>query len=56
MCRQVGSIVSISITTAVMAAAGDPGVAQAIVYGIAAAALLIAMPVIARVPEHRGAW
>jgi MFS family permease len=54
--RQVGSIASISITTAILAQVADPGVVQAKVYVVFAVLLVIAMPIIARIPEHRGSW
>lgn len=56
MSRQIGTITTISITTAVVASAGDPGPAHALAYLTWAAILLLAMPVIARIPEHRGGW
>jgi EmrB/QacA subfamily drug resistance transporter len=56
MGRQVGTICSISIATAIIGPAADPGAAQAWVFAAAAALLLLAAPVITRVPEHRGAW
>lgn len=54
--RQVGSITAISITTAILAQIAHPGTAQAKIYTVFAVLLVVAMPVIARVPEHRGAW
>jgi MFS family permease len=54
--RQVGSIVSISITTAVLAQAAHPGHVQATVYVVFALLLIVCLPVIARIPEHRGSW
>lgn len=56
MGRQVGSITSISIATAVISHGTEPGLAQAYVFAATGALLLLALPVIARVPEHRGAW
>ena len=56
MGRQIGSITAISIATAVIAQAHDPGVAQARVYLGSAVLLVLAAPVIARIPEHHGAW
>ncbi|WHZ12044.1 MAG: hypothetical protein OJF60_002484 [Burkholderiaceae bacterium] len=53
---QVGSITTVSIVTAVLASANDPGATQAWVYAAAAVLLLAALPLIARVPEHRGSW
>jgi EmrB/QacA subfamily drug resistance transporter len=54
--RQAGSIASISITTAILAQSADPGAVQAKVFVVFALLLIVAMPVIARVPEHRGSW
>jgi MFS family permease len=54
--RQVGSIASISITTAILAQSIHPGAVQAKVYVVFAFLLLLCMPVIARIPEHRGSW
>ena len=54
--RQIGSIASISITTAILAQALHPGEVQAKVYVIFALFLIVCMPVIARIPEHRGSW
>lgn len=53
---QIGSIATISITTAILAAANDPGDAQAWVYFTVALLHIAALPLIARIPEHRGAW
>jgi EmrB/QacA subfamily drug resistance transporter len=56
MSRQFGTIIAVSIATAVIAGSSDPGDVQAWVYVAAAALLVAAMPLVARVPEHRGAW
>ncbi len=56
MALQVGSIVTVSVATAVIAGAQDPGMAQAWFYVAAALLFVVALPMIARVPEHRGAW
>ena len=53
---QIGAITTVSIVTAVLASANDPGAVQAWVYVAAALLLLAALPLIARVPEHRGSW
>jgi len=54
--RQVGQIAAVSITTAIIAQSAAPGPLQAKVF-IAFAILLVAcLPVIARIPEHRGSW
>jgi EmrB/QacA subfamily drug resistance transporter len=54
--RQVGQIASISITTAILAQAVHPAEVQAKVYVVFALLLIACMPVIARIPEHRGSW
>jgi MFS family permease len=54
--RQIGSIASISITTAILAQATDPGIVQAYVFAVFALLLVVCLPVIARIPEHRGSW
>jgi len=54
--RQVGQIAAVSITTAIIAQSAAPGQLQAKVYLAFAALLLVCLPVIARIPEHRGSW
>jgi uncharacterized membrane protein len=56
MCRQIGAITAISITTAILASADDPGHMQAWVYVVAALLLVAALPLITRIPEHHGSW
>ena len=56
MCMSIGTIVTISIATAILASSHDPGHAQAWLFAVAAALLVMALPLIARVPEHRGSW
>jgi MFS family permease len=56
MTMQVGTIISVSIDTAILASSHDPGVTQAWLFALAAAVLVLALPLIARVPEHRGSW
>lgn len=56
MDMQIGKIISISIATAIIASTDTPGTTQAWIYAVAAVILVAAMPIIARVPEHRGAW
>ncbi len=56
MALQIGSITAVSIATTFLAQAREPGVVQAWLY-VACAVLFVALlPLIARVPEHRGAW
>ncbi|MCD6732202.1 MAG: MFS transporter [Burkholderiaceae bacterium] len=53
---QIGSISTVSIVTAILASAHDPGGMQAWVYAAVALLLLAALPLVARVPEHHGSW
>jgi MFS family permease len=53
---QAGGIAVVSIATAAMTGAGHPAATQALVYGATAIAVLVAMPVIHRVLDHRGSW
>ncbi|MGC4112618.1 MAG: MFS transporter [Nocardioides sp.] len=56
MFRQFGSIVSISIVTTTLATSSDPGVTQAhLILGFCVV-LVLSLPLISRVPDHRGAW
>jgi len=56
MCMQLGTIATISLATAILAGAGQPAVAQVWIYMAAAIVFAVSLPLIARVPEHRGAW
>lgn len=56
MCMQIGTIITISIDTAILANSHDPGRTQAWLFALAAALLVAVFPLIARVPEHRGSW
>jgi MFS family permease len=56
MCMQIGTIITISIDTAILAGSHDLGRVQGWLFAIAAALLIAALPLIARVPEHRGSW
>jgi MFS family permease len=56
MCMSIGTIITISIDTAVLASSHDPGRVQAWLFAAAAALLVVALPLISRVPEHRGSW
>jgi len=53
---QMGSIVAISVTTALLAHAARPGQVQGVVFFASAVVLVLFLPVISRIPEHRGAW
>jgi EmrB/QacA subfamily drug resistance transporter len=54
--RQVGQIATVSITTTIIAQSASPGQLQAKVFLVFAVLLTVCLPVIARVPEHRGSW
>jgi MFS family permease len=56
MFRQSGSIIAVSVTTAIVARSGDPGLAQAHVFLAFAALLLVILPLVFTVPDHRGNW
>jgi MFS family permease len=56
MCMSIGTIVTISIVTAILASSNDAGRTQAWLFALAGAVLVAALPLIARVPEHRGSW
>jgi len=56
MCMSIGTIVTISIDTAILANSHDPGRIQAWLLAGTAALFVVALPLIARVPEHRGSW
>lgn len=56
MTMQIGAITVVTIATAILATSKHPGFVQAWIF-IAAAVLLVgSLPLIARVPEHRGSW
>ena len=58
MFRQSGAITAVSVTTAVIARSSGPqaGVMQAHVFLVFAAILLLMVPLVRLVPEHRGSW
>lgn len=56
MCLNIGSITTVAVATAVIARSDDPGGVHAWAYVAAALLLALALPVIARVPEHHGSW
>jgi EmrB/QacA subfamily drug resistance transporter len=56
MFRQSGAITAVSVTAAVVARSSSPGIAQARVFEVFAGLMICALPLILRVPEHRGAW
>jgi hypothetical protein len=56
MFRRSGSIIAISVSTAVIARANDPGVMLGHIFVVFALVLLCVIPLIFLVPEHRGSW
>jgi EmrB/QacA subfamily drug resistance transporter len=56
MFRQAGAITAVSVTAAIVARSPDPGIAQARVFLVFAAMLIGSLPLVLRVPEHRGRW
>ena len=56
MFRQSGAITAVSVTTAVIARSGHPGTAQSWVLVVFAAILVLIVPLVWLVPEHRGSW
>ncbi len=56
MCMQIGTILTVTVDTATLASSNDPGQVQALLFALAAALVLAATPLIARIPEHSGSW
>ena len=56
MSMQIGTIAMITVATAILATSRKPGVMQARIFIVSALALIASLPLIARVPEHRGTW
>lgn len=56
MCNNLGAMTTVAVVTAVLNRVHHPGQAHAVLYLGAAALLVLTLPVVARVPEHRGAW
>jgi hypothetical protein len=56
MFRHTGGIVGLSVTTAAVSSAADPGAAQAVAFAALAAVLLVAVPIAMRIPNQRGRW
>ncbi len=56
MFRQSGAITAVSVTAAVVARSSNPGLAQAHVFMVFAAILIVSLALIPLVPEHRGSW
>jgi EmrB/QacA subfamily drug resistance transporter len=56
MFRQSGAITAVSVTAAVIARSAHPGIAQARMFVVFAVIMLGLLPLILRVPDHRGRW
>jgi EmrB/QacA subfamily drug resistance transporter len=56
MFRQSGAIIAVSVTTAVLANSTNPAMAQAHSFVVLAALLLVSVPLIFTIPDHRGSW
>jgi EmrB/QacA subfamily drug resistance transporter len=56
MFRQAGSIMAVSVVTAVIAQAHDPGMSLGVSFLVLAATLVAVIPTVLLVPEHRGTW
>jgi MFS family permease len=56
MSMQIGAIVAVTIDTAILASSQDPGQTQALLFALAAALVVAALPLITRIPEHSGSW
>ncbi len=56
MFRQSGGILSISVTTALLARSADPGIAQAYTFVVEAALMVVLVGVAFIVPDHKGRW
>jgi hypothetical protein len=52
-----GIIFSVSTVTAILNRSANPGLAQAhILWVVAGILLLVMVPLVSRVPEHKGSW
>jgi len=56
MFRQAGAIISVSVTTAVLARSPDPGVTLGHIFIIFAVIMVAVLPMVRFVPKHRGPW
>jgi EmrB/QacA subfamily drug resistance transporter len=56
MFRQSGSIIAVSVTTALIARSSTPGLVQAHVFVVFAILLVLLLPLIRLVPDHHGNW
>lgn len=56
MFRQSGAITAVAVGTSIVARSSQPGLTQAYVFLAFAAVLVASLPMLLRVPEHRGQW
>ena len=56
MFRQSGAIIAVSVTTAIIACSGHPGLDQAHVFIVFAFLLIALLPLIRLVPDQHGNW
>jgi EmrB/QacA subfamily drug resistance transporter len=56
MFRQSGSIIAVSVTTAVIARSSHPGLVQADVFMVFVVLLLVTVALVRLVPDHHGGW
>jgi MFS family permease len=56
MFRQAGGITGISIASSLVARSSEPGLTQAAMFTVLAVIMVLLIPLIFLVPEHRGTW
>jgi EmrB/QacA subfamily drug resistance transporter len=56
MFRQTGSIAAVSVTATAVAMSSHPATTHAATFAGFAVLMVLALPAIARVPDHRGSW
>lgn len=56
LCIQLGIIITIAVATAIIAGTKSPHNTQAYIYIFMALWLILYLPLISKIPEHRGAW
>jgi MFS family permease len=56
MFRQSGAIMSVSITSALLAQSSNPGHTLATVFAVFAGVVVLVVPFVFLVPDHRGRW
>jgi EmrB/QacA subfamily drug resistance transporter len=56
MFRQAGAIMGVSITTAILARSAAPGETLGTVFAVFGAILVLVVPLVFLVPDHRGRW